>query len=167
MSDDEQHIAQTCRVVKLTWIQFSDSAQQPKRGTPDSAGYDLYADNEHPILLEAGETNLIPTNVGCILPKGTYGRIAPRSGLAYRNGIDILGGVIDADYRQPIGVLLHNTSQNTPCFVVKKGDRIAQLIIERCYQADAASEQFLSENQAQKLPEYKSQRDGGFGSTGK
>ena len=60
-----------------------------------------------------------------------YGRIAPRSGLAYKNGIDILAGVIDSDYRGDIGVILYNTDSNSD-FEVKIGDKIAQIIIEHC-----------------------------------
>ena len=86
---------------------LSEAGKIPAKGTGFSAGYDLYA-------AESGEIDplkrfLIKTNISIAIPKGYYGRIAPRSGLAYKNGIDVMAGVIDSDYRGDVGVILYNT----------------------------------------------------------
>lgn len=147
---------------KLTFFKFSSTAQQPKRGTPLSAGYDLCCDQA--VRIAPKTRLLVPTNIGVILPPGTYGRIAPRSGLAYNYGIDVMAGVIDGDYRKPIGVILVNLGDDLVIF--NKGDRIAQFIVERCLLEDDVSVNFVEESEAMQLPEYKSDRSGGFGSTG-
>lgn len=150
---------------KVIWFKFdSTSAIFPKRGTNSSAGYDLYADAN--LTINPGESTLVQTNIGIILPQGTYGRIAPRSSLAYKYGLDVFAGVIDSDYRGKIGVILFNSTSDD--FIVKKGDRIAQLIVERCYNADEVQDFNLPLNAAQALTLWDTNRkDGGFGSTGK
>lgn len=72
---------------------------------------------------------LVDTDISIAVPEGTYGRVAPRSGLAVKHGIDTGAGVIDADYRGPVKVLLFNLSETD--FEVQVGDRIAQIIVER------------------------------------
>ncbi|KAL3640840.1 hypothetical protein CASFOL_015808 [Castilleja foliolosa] len=109
------------RVKKL-----SEKAILPSRGSPLSAGYDLSSATETKV--PARGKALIPTDLSIAIPQGTYARIAPRSGLAWKHSIDVGAGVIDADYRGPIGVILFNHSDVD--FEVKYGDRIAQLIIE-------------------------------------
>jgi len=148
---------------RVIWIRFTEDATEPRRGTAGSAGYDLYSTEE--FELQSGERRLIKTGVGVILPKGTYGRIAPRSSLAYKMGIDVLAGVIDRDYREPIGVILYNTSKETQRF--KRGERIAQLIIERCYLSNEVESEFLDKENAKACDEWNTDREGGFGSTGK
>lgn len=91
--------------------------------------------------------------IGC--PEGTYGRIAPRSGLAWKHSIDVGAGVIDADYRGNVGVILFNFSDKD--FEVKKGDRIAQLILEKISYCDIVETSDLDDT---------SRGEGGFGSTG-
>lgn len=78
------------------------------------------------------------------IPINHYGRIAPRSGLAFKSGIDVLAGVIDADYRGDIGVILYNTDPNTD-FNVKQGDKIAQIVIEKCYDINWVKSESLIE----------------------
>jgi dUTP pyrophosphatase len=176
--------------IPLMWIKFNESAIIPKRGTNHSAGYDLYADGDYDIkhhnyilpraagIADANRNDngksqpvvnphiqLIKTSIGVIIPKGYYGRIAPRSGLAFKSGIDVLAGVIDNDYRDPIGVILINNGNNT--FNVKSGDRIAQLIIERCLEADEVKESIMSVDELAIFKENGNDRIGGFGSTGK
>ena len=107
---------------------LTEHARAPKRATERSAGYDLYSAEEKEIA--ARGKALIKTNIAIAVPEGTYGRIAPRSSLAYHHHIDVAAGVIDADYRGDVGVLLFNHSPDLP-FVVHRGDRIAQLILER------------------------------------
>ncbi|KAK1402750.1 hypothetical protein POM88_002355 [Heracleum sosnowskyi] len=94
-------------------------------GSPLSAGYDLSSASE--IKVPARGKALVPTDLIIAVPEGTYARIAPRSGLAWKHSIDVGAGVIDADYRGPVGVILFNYSDVD--FEVKAGDRIAQLII--------------------------------------
>jgi dUTP pyrophosphatase len=82
-------------------------------------------------VLKFGERKLIKTNISCAIPSWYYGRIAPRSGLAYKYGIDTLAGVIDTWYRWDIGVILINFWKED--FELKIGDKIAQFIIEKCH----------------------------------
>ncbi|XP_055814953.1 deoxyuridine 5'-triphosphate nucleotidohydrolase-like [Solanum dulcamara] len=110
------------RVKKL-----SDNAVLPSRGSPLSAGYDLSSATETKV--PARGKALVPTDLSIAVPEGTYARIAPRSGLTWKHSIDVGAGVIDADYRGPVGVILFNHSDVD--FKVKIGDRIAQLIIEK------------------------------------
>ena len=95
---------------------LSDLAKVPTQGTNFSAGYDLYS-AEETVVPRLGR-KLIKTNVSMAIPMNHYGRIAPRSGLAFKNGIDVLAGVIDSDYRGDIGVILYNTDNNLD-FTVK------------------------------------------------
>lgn len=101
----------------------------PSRGSSGSVGYDLYSvvNTEIPPQGRAA----IPTGIVIRIPPGHYGRIAPRSGYANKNGIDVLAGVIDPDYEGEIGAILYNTSGDTS-FKVSKGQRIAQLVLEKC-----------------------------------
>ncbi|KAM3378301.1 deoxyuridine 5'-triphosphate nucleotidohydrolase [Capsicum galapagoense] len=110
------------RVKKL-----SDKAVLPSRGSPLSAGYDLSSATETKV--PARGKALVPTDLSIAVPQGTYARIAPRSGLTWKHSIDVGAGVVDADYRGPVGVILFNHSDVD--FEVKIGDRIAQLIIEK------------------------------------
>ena len=105
---------------------LKENAALPERKTPGAIGYDLFSYEEK--IIKENERILVGTGIAIELPKGVYGRIAPRSGLALKKGIDIGAGVIDPDYRGEIKVLLLNNSKNE-C-TIKKGDRIAQLIME-------------------------------------
>jgi len=134
----------------------------PERATVGSAGYDLKASFEtsfSPIVIPPGERRLIKTNLIAEIPTGYYGRIAPRSGLAFKHGIDVLAGVIDSDYRGEIGVILINLDTKAP-YSVSNGDKVAQLIIEPYAVCDmiirASGDTTLTDRGA-----------GGFGSTGK
>jgi dUTP pyrophosphatase len=119
-------------ILQINVKKLSENATIPTQGTSFAAGYDLYAAEDAVVV--CGTRKLIKTNISMEINPGYYGRIAPRSGLAYKNGIDILAGVIDSDYRGDIGIILYNTDKNID-FVVKKGDRIAQIIFEACYTA--------------------------------
>ncbi|XP_010515014.1 PREDICTED: deoxyuridine 5'-triphosphate nucleotidohydrolase [Camelina sativa] len=132
---------------------LSEKAVLPTRGSSLSAGYDLSsaADSKVPARGKA----LIPTDLSIAVPEGTYARIAPRSGLAWKHSIDVGAGVIDADYRGPVGVILFNHSDVE--FDVKLGDRIAQLIIEKIVTPDVVEVQDLDDTV---------RGEGGFGSTG-
>lgn len=104
----------------------SSSAQIPTRAESEAAGYDLYSDE--PATLLPGERRAISTGISLAISPGHYGRIAPRSGLAVKNGIDTLAGVIDASYRGIIKVVLINLGQEP--VTLDKGSRIAQLIFK-------------------------------------
>ena len=136
------------RVKKL-----SDKAIIPSRASPLSAGYDLSSAVETKV--PARGKALVATDLSIWIPEGTYGRVAPRSGLAWKHSIDVGAGVIDADYRGPVGVILFNHSDVD--FEVKLGDRIAQLIIEKIVTPDAVEVEDLDSTV---------RGEGGFGSTG-
>ncbi|BDA40662.1 Deoxyuridine 5'-triphosphate nucleotidohydrolase [Coccomyxa sp. Obi] len=112
----------TLRVKKLT-----PEATLPKRGSERAAGYDLAS--AHDCTVPARGKAVVKTGLSIAIPAGTYARVAPRSGLAVKHFIDTGAGVVDEDYRGEVGVVLFNHSDVD--FPVKKGDRIAQLILER------------------------------------
>jgi dUTP pyrophosphatase len=103
----------------------------PQYMTDYSAGMDLYAAVEKDILIKPGERVLLPTGIAVAIPIGYEAQIRPRSGLALKNGISLANspGTIDADYRGEIGVIAINLG-NEP-FTVRRGDRIAQMVISR------------------------------------
>ena len=103
----------------------------PKYETINSAGMDLRANIEEPIVLKPIERRLIPTGLYMALPQGFEAQIRPRSGLALKKGITVLNspGTIDSDYRGELMVLLINLS--TEDFIVNNGERIAQMVIAR------------------------------------
>lgn len=136
---------------------LSDKAVIPAQATPFDAGYDLCA-VEGGIILP-GQRKLFKTNLSVAIPQGLYGRIADRSGNAYKLGLHVLGGVIDSAYRGDIGVILLNTNEGdeTNAVQIVPGQRIAQLIIEKCHQVEW--------NEVEELDETK-RGEGGFGSSG-
>jgi dUTP pyrophosphatase len=111
-------------VKKLTY-----DAILPTRGSDGSVGYDLYSVVDTVVPCQAGNA-LVGTGIALCIPLDCYGRIAPRSGLAAKHCIQVGAGVIDPDYTGEIKVVLFN--HGTEDFEIKKGDRIAQLILERC-----------------------------------
>ncbi len=113
-------------IVKL----LTETATVPTLGSKDSAGYDLYADTpERDITVPAHGKAIVKTGLSMALPKDHYGRIAPRSGLAWKHFIDVGAGVIDRDYRGEVGVVLYNFSDTD--YLIKHSDRIAQIILTR------------------------------------
>lgn len=114
-------------VLQLRVKRLTDDAKLPTRATPDSAGLDLYS--SHNVTIPAGQRALVKTDLQVAIPKGCYGRIAPRSGLALKHGLDVGAGVVDADYRGPLGVVMFNLGHED--FRVAVGDRVAQLICEK------------------------------------
>lgn len=137
----------------VAFVRTSPNARAPLVASEKAAGADLYA-SEH-CVVPAGERRLVPTGLCVAIPEGYYGHIAPRSGLALRNFIDCGAGIIDADYRGEIYVLLFNFGKQD--FMVNVGDRVAQLICEKI------GHPILKEVTA--LPESK-RGTAGFGSTG-
>lgn len=106
---------------------LSDKARAPTKGSAFAAGHDLYSARD--VVIPARGRARVDTDISIAVPAGTYGRVAPRSGLAAKHGIDTMAGVIDADYRGQVGVILANLSEVD--FEIKVGDRIAQLIVEK------------------------------------
>ncbi len=126
----------------------------PSRGNEFAAGIDMAYAGENTVV-KAGERKLLKSGFSVMLPPGHYGRIAPRSGLAYKHGIDVMAGVIDIDYRGDVGIILYNTSDID--FNVNYGDKIAQLIVE--------SIAYPEPELVDELPETE-RGEGGYGSTG-
>ena len=104
-----------------------ENAKLPARGSELAAGYDLFASENKVVLAKSRST--VATGIAIRVPHGTYGRIAPRSGLAVKKGIDIGAGVIDEDYTGHVMIVVFNHGNED--FEVKQGDRIAQLILEK------------------------------------
>jgi len=130
----------------------------PGYATSLSAGMDLRANIEEPVLLKPLERKLIPTGIFMELPAGYEAQIRPRSGLAIKKGITILNtpGTIDADYRGEVRVILVNLSADD--FIVEDGERICQMVIASHVQADWEEVDVLNETE---------RGAGGFGHTGK
>jgi dUTP pyrophosphatase len=129
-----------------------DSAVIPTYGTPESAGCDIYSIEDG--VIEPGKrSGLIPTGIAMKIPQGYYCNIEPRSSLAHRYGISVLGGIIDSDYVNQIYIILQNNG-DVP-FIYKRGDRIAQFIFKK-YAKVTFKKVDILEN---------TQRLGGFGST--
>ncbi len=129
--------------VKILFQKLSEKAIIPSQATFSDAGYDLFSTEEY--VLKPGERKLFKTNISTAIPHGYYGRIAPRSGLAYKHGIDVLAGVIDSWYRGDIGIILINFWQEN--FPVHEEDKIAQFIIEKCHYVERQETIELPESQ--------------------
>lgn len=140
--------------LRIKVKQLRSAARLPARATNWAAGADLHC--AEAFTLQPGERTLAPTGLAIEIPLGFYGRVAPRSGLAVRHGVDTLAGIIDADYRGELKVALINLGGEPVSFDV--GERIAQLIIEQAAICDFVWSEELSETE---------RAEGGFGSTGK
>ena len=129
----------------------------PQYATEQSAGMDLRANIDDPVVLRPLERRLIPTGLHIALPQGYEAQVRPRSGLALKHGITVLNapGTIDADYRGEIGVVLINLSDKD--FVINDGERIAQMVIARHETAEFVEVEVLSETE---------RGEGGYGHTG-
>ena len=129
----------------------------PEYSTAQSAGMDLRAFITEPVVLGALDRALIPTGLYIEMPEGYEAQVRPRSGLAIKYGVTVLNspGTIDADYRGEICVELINLS-NTP-YTIESGERIAQLVFNKCEQENIIEVKELSETERD---------EGGFGHTG-
>ncbi|HKO95883.1 MAG TPA: dUTP diphosphatase [Pyrinomonadaceae bacterium] len=138
----------------LNFKRLDLNAVLPTRGTPLSAGLDLYCIED--LRIEPAARVSAKTGLSVAIPEGCYGRIAPRSGLAVKHGIDVLAGVIDSDYRGEIICLLYNTG---PSLVeLPAGSKVCQLIIEQVITPSASWADDLEET---------ARGAAGFGSTGR
>lgn len=129
----------------------------PQYATVLSAGMDLRANIDAPILLKPLQRQVVPTGLYIALPDGFEAQIRPRSGLALKKGITLLNapGTIDADYRGEIGVIVVNLSQED--FIIEDGERIAQMVIARYEKAEWEEVEILDQTE---------RGQGGFGHTG-
>ncbi|KAI6240574.1 Deoxyuridine 5'-triphosphate nucleotidohydrolase [Aphelenchoides fujianensis] len=113
--------------TELRFARIHPDAKAPVYSSAHAAGMDLHSCED--AVVPARGRAMVDVGLKVEIPTGHYGRVAPRSGLAVKHGLDTGAGVIDEDYRGPVHVLLFNTSEQD--YEVKKGDRIAQLIVER------------------------------------
>lgn len=129
----------------------------PEYATDGSSGLDIRAAVENEIVIPKGKVVLVPTNLMVEIPFGYEIQIRSRSGLAAKHGIGILNspGTIDSDYRGEIKIILFNFSEND--FVIKRGDRIAQMVISKVYKAELIESNKLEDS---------NRGSGGFGHTG-
>jgi len=129
----------------------------PTYQTAQASGMDLHAANQEPVVIAPGQVVLIPTGLKLALPAGYEAQVRPRSGLALRQAITVLNspGTIDADYRGEVCVILLNAGAEP--FTVRRGDRVAQMVIAPVVQAEL--------HQVEELPDT-SRAGGGFGHTG-
>jgi dUTP pyrophosphatase len=139
----------TVKVKKL-----HQDAQLPRYSTDGAVGLDFYSYEEH--TLQPGDTYTFKTGIAMEIPEGYGGFIWDRSGLSSKSAIEKMAGVIDPDYRGDVGVVLHNTKKES--YTVSKGDKIAQMVIQKVEKVNIVEVKELSETQ---------RGSGGFGSTGK
>ena len=139
--------------LELQVMIMKEGGCAPVRSSPGAAGYDLFCCSE--VRIEPMGRTVAPTGIALAIPEGYYGRVAPRSGLAVKFGIDVGAGVVDSDYRGEIGVVLFNHSDKE--VVLTAGSRVAQLIIERIATPPVRVVSNLSST---------TRGSGGFGSTG-
>ena len=129
----------------------------PRYMTPYSSGLDLMASVKEPVVIEPGRIELIPTGLAVALPPGFEAQIRPRSGISLKKGVSLINspGTIDADYRGEIGLATINLGPEP--VTINRGDRIAQMVITRVWQAELTLVSELDDT---------SRSNGGFGHTG-
>ena len=141
-------------MTTLDVVLLNNDGKIPTRGSSFSAGFDLYSSEKK--VVAKRQRSIVSTGIAIGIPAETYGRIAPMSDLAAKYGIDVGGGVIDPDYTGEVKVILFNNSDND--FEIKKGDRIAQLILEKVLVPNIS--ELVNPDLAKSTRE-----DGGFSST--
>lgn len=144
-------------VVRVQRLPEGEGLPLPSYQTRRSAGMDLLAAVELPVELRPGEVKLIPTGIRIALPDGYEAQIRPRSGLALHRGITVLNapGTVDSDYRGPVCVMMYNAGAGP--FVVRRGDRIAQMVVAPVCRAELEVVPDLDDT---------ARGQAGFGSTG-
>ena len=143
--------------VKIIRLQDDNDVPLPSYESEGSSGMDIRANVKEPVVLNPGEIRLIPTGFAVSVPLGYEAQVRPRSGLALKHGIGLVNspGTIDSDYRGEVGIILTNWGSES--FPIRRGDRIAQMIISKVYKADFVVTDTLDET---------SRGQGGFGHTG-
>jgi len=139
---------------QVSFVRLSEHGMVPIRSSQGAAGYDLFSSCAGTI--ESHQRQLIPLDISIQLPSGYFAHLLARSGLAVRQGIHVMAGVIDEDYRGNIGVLLYNSSEQP--FTFRKGDRIAQMVLKRYEVVEFVEKEQMEESE---------RGTNGFGSTGK
>jgi dUTP pyrophosphatase len=136
---------------------LAEGAHLPLYASKEAAGADVRAHLAQDVILQPGQSALIPTGLKFAIPEGFEIQVRPRSGLAFKNGITVLNspGTIDSDYRGELGVILINHSQQP--FTISSGMRIAQIVIAPVYRAEFLPEETLTST---------ARGEGGFGHTG-
>jgi dUTP pyrophosphatase len=142
-------------IPHVRFVLLDADAKVPVRSNPSDAGADLFSTES--LMIHPGERGVVGTGVSMEIPEGFYGRVAPRSGLAAKHGLDVLAGVVDSSYRGEIKVVLLNTDRHNT-FHVEKGDRIAQIIFEGHFNFPLVGSDSLDESR---------RGAGGFGSSGR
>jgi dUTP pyrophosphatase len=137
--------------------EYDSDIPLPRYMTPQSSGMDLCAAVKEDQVLPIGSITVVPTGIAIALPPGLEAQIRPRSGLAFKHGIGIINspGTIDADYRGEIKIALVNLGERP--YTISRGDRIAQMVIQKVYQAQLEVVDALKET---------GRNEGGFGHTG-
>jgi dUTP pyrophosphatase len=148
--------------VKVSVLKLP-GAKLPEYKTSQAAGADVYASNNLPIWLVPGEIKLIPTGLRVKIPQGYEIQVRPRSGLAFKKGITVINspGTVESDYADELGVILINHGQEK--FEVKKGDRIAQIVLKR---VETLEWDVMNNKEEFEALFEGLDREGGFGSTG-
>ena len=143
--------------VQIKRLAHGEGLELPAYQSASAAGLDLLAAVDQDMVLPAGGWQLVPTGLAFAIPTGFEGQVRPRSGLAAKSGITVLNspGTIDADYRGEVKVILINHSQ--AAYTIKRGERVAQLVIAPVVQAALEEVENLDETE---------RGSGGFGSTG-
>lgn len=141
----------------MKFKRLSETAIIPTRGTEEAAGLDLYADIQKAVSIYPGKTKMIPTNIAMEIPDGYYGQLAIRSGISTKKDLGLINGigVIDSDYRNAVGVPVHNYGKEVQS--IQPGERIAQIIIQPYEKVTVEEVKELSSTE---------RGLGGFGSTG-
>lgn len=143
--------------VRIKRLPAARDLPLPSQASPGSAGCDLRAAIDGEVVLRPGERLLVPTGLVLEIPPGWEGQVRPRSGLALRHGISIVNapGTIDSDYRGEVAVILINLGESP--FSLRRGDRVAQLVLSRVESVEWEETETLEES---------GRGGGGFGSTG-
>ncbi|MCX5894779.1 MAG: dUTP diphosphatase [Proteobacteria bacterium] len=143
--------------IQVKRLPGGDDIPLPRYMSPHAAGMDLFAAVDNETIINPGERKLIPTGISIALPPGFEAQVRPRSGMAITHGIGILNapGTVDADYRGEIKVIVANFGEKP--FPIRRGDRIAQLVIQRVIQGEWIPVDYLPPSE---------RNDGGFGHTG-
>lgn len=144
--------------VQLKRLVNAENLPLPKYMSAHAAGMDLYAAVENETIIKSSEWKLIPTGISIALPDGYEAQVRPRSGLALKQGVSVLNtpGTVDADYRGEVGVILMNHGKKD--LIINRGDRIAQMIINKIERIEFEEVEELTET---------TRGSGGFGHTGK
>jgi dUTP pyrophosphatase len=143
--------------MKIKRVNGANDLPLPMYATEGASGMDVVANIKEAIVLKPGERKLIPTGFSFQLKNGQELQVRPRSGLALKHGVTVLNapGTIDSDYRGEVGVILINLGQED--FLIKRGDRIAQLVLADVKRENLEEVHMLDDTERD---------DGGFGSTG-